>query len=185
MRRRSPMLVVDRPGDVPGHRCRRSPSATTAAARRHRPPARSSSSAAGSGRRRGRSWRPSRSPSPIWQIVVWTGWRPEYVLPGAGHGVRTTRRADRRRHGARGPRPSRCRAGRRRLRPRPRDRRRRRRRRGLVEDRPLGRRLDDHRPADDAVDRLVPAGDPAVQAVRGGDPRSSSCSAPRRRSPTG
>ena len=104
----------------------------------------------------------------VWQVVVWTGWRPEYVLPGPGHGVRPARRADRRRHRARCPRRHDAPGGRR-VRPRPRHRRRHRRRRGVVADRPVGGRLDDHRPADDAVDRLVPAGHPAVPAVRGGD----------------
>ena len=105
----------------------------------------------------------------IWQIVVWTGWRPEYALPAPATVferlgeliadgtvldalVVTGRRA------AAGFALALvigvavgC-------------------RRGLIQDRPIGRRVDDHRSADDAVDRLVPAGDPAVPAVGGGDP---------------
>ena len=46
-------------------------------------------------------------------------------------------------------------------------------------------RLADHRPADHAVDRLVPARHPAVQARPRRRSCSSSCSARRRRSPTG
>ena len=34
----------------------------------------------------------------IWQLVVWSGWRPEYVLPAARDRVPAPRRAHRRRH---------------------------------------------------------------------------------------
>ena len=40
----------------------------------------------------------------LWQCVVWSGWRPEYALPGAARRVPAARRDDRRRHRVPGPR---------------------------------------------------------------------------------
>ena len=37
----------------------------------------------GSGRPPGRSWPPSRLGLGVWQLVVWSGWKPTYVLPAA------------------------------------------------------------------------------------------------------
>ena len=163
-RRRWPMLVVepDRRRSHDGRRrSRRRHSSDPAPSRRLDGGRRvwTAGVAEGRGRRARRSF--------LWQVVVWTGWKPEYALPPPGDRVRRARRADRRRHGRSRRSASRC-AG-------PLigfalaivigvvDRQPRR----VVEDRPLGGRLADHRAADDAVDRLVPAGDPAVPALRG------------------
>ena len=111
------------------------------------------------------------SSSLVWQLVVWTGWKPEYVAARPGRpssatwattlsdrtlweAVATTLRARpigfalavvvgpvARRWRWRGPRCSAPAIG-----------------------------SHDHRPADHAVDRLVPAGDPAVRAQRERDP---------------
>ena len=64
----------------------------------------------------------------LWQLVVWSGWKPEYVLPGPGTVFDRARRPDRRRHRRRGDLDHDA-AGRDRVRPRPRHRRRRRQRR--------------------------------------------------------
>ena len=104
----------------------------------------------------------------VWQVVVWSGWKPEYVLPAPatvfdrlGELIADGTVSD-----AIGVTMRRAAIGfalavvigvlig------------------GVVASsthRPVGGRVDDHRPADDAVDRLVPARDRAVPALRGGD----------------
>ena len=103
----------------------------------------------------------------LWQIIVWSGWKPEYVLPGPvdtfealfdNFGDYVVRR---RRH------PPTCGD---RLRRRGR-RRNADRRTGRPEPHPALRgRLDDHRPDDHAVDRLVPRRDRALRAAGERDP---------------
>ena len=103
----------------------------------------------------------------LWQIVVWSGWKPEYVLPGPGRGLPIAVRQPRRLRLRRGRH---ARTGGDRLRHRRRDRDVHRRRR-REEPRPaLGCRLDGHRADDDAVDRLVPRGDRALRPQGERDP---------------
>ena len=118
---------------------------------------------------RGRSSPPSAIFVFAWQCVVWSGWKPEYVLPGPRRRRRLAVGHHRRRARAPG-RGDHVPAGDRRLRRVDRHRCRHRPRRVQLEDRAPGDRLDDHRHPDDAVDRLVPAGHRAVPARRGGDP---------------
>ena len=123
--------------------------------------------------------------SVCWQAVVWSRVearvRPPRPGEGLGRPVGRGRRGDA--LGGASARP--LAAGRHRLRPGAAHRRRWsapscRRVRILR----AGRRLVHHRPADHAVDRVVPAGDPAVRASERAPCTSSSCWAPRRRSPT-
>ena len=120
----------------------------------------------------------------LWQLVVWSGWKPEYVLPGPADGVRGAPRPARRRDGcstalwltlgraARGYALAMV--------------------IGVVvgsrgreqQDRSLRVRVVHHRVADHAVGGVVPARAAAVQAVRRRRSSSSSCSARHRRSPT-
>ena len=139
-----------------------------ARARRSRP--RSSRGPPRVDRRCGRSSPPSRIALGIWQLVVWSGWKPGVRPARRRQGVPRAVGHDRRRQAAgrrrqltmqprgHGLRSSRSSIGVRR-------RHRSSRRRTILR---VGVRLVHHRPADHAVDRVVPAR----------DPRSSSC--PRR-----
>ena len=105
----------------------------------------------------------------FWQVVVWTGWRPQYLLPGpvtVFQALFSLRHPDERRPHHVGPR----RAG---LRPRHRDRVAVRCARRPQPGAARGGRFPHHRAADDAVDRLVSARHLAVRPPTG---RSSSWS---------
>ena len=105
----------------------------------------------------------------VWQMLVWTGWKPEYALPSPFTVFERVLAPTRARSWEATPDDA--------ARVRSSgyalalvDRCRRRARRVPVSGPALGRRLDDHRPADDAVDRVVPGRDRAVRAERDGDP---------------
>ena len=156
-------------------------------ARRARARGRPAAAAArgGSGPRRGRSCCAIAIVLGVWQIVVWSGWKPEYVAARRRSRC-STRSVDNLATSSATATPitlqrgvssaSRSRvvigtvvgiAG-----------------RAQSASLRAGGRLDDHRAADDAVDRVVPARDRAVPARARARSCSSSCSARRRRSPT-
>ena len=103
-----------------------------------------------------------------WQVVVWSGWRPTYVLPGPMTVLRAVLVRPRRARDVEGDRHD---AAPRRGRLRPRRRRRHAHRPGRVAVQVAAHRgrLAHHRPADHAVDRMVPARAVAVPSERGRD----------------
>ena len=103
----------------------------------------------------------------FWQSVVWSGWKPEYVLPSPWTAFDKLFSDFGDIIDAAGTTMGRAAQG---FALRPGDRERARRARCPQPDLACRDRIDDHGPPDDAVDRVVPARRPAVQAHQRGDP---------------